>query len=62
MGAQDGTPELPGRLTVVVADRTDFDGQARYTVVTTHSATVRLEDIVADPDRTEGSSTPVLDE
>jgi hypothetical protein len=56
-------PKYPdARLTIVVADRTDFDGQARYTVVTTHSATVRLDYIVADPDTTDESSAPVLED
>ena len=42
------------RFTIVVADRY-FDGLARYTVVTTHTTIVRLEDMPADPNRTEGS-------
>jgi hypothetical protein len=49
-------PKYPdARLTIVVADRTDFDGLARYTVVTTHTTIVRLEDMPADPNRTQGS-------
>ena len=38
-------PRYPGRITLVVADQTDYDGRARYTVVCTATTTVSLDEI-----------------